>query len=282
MNSILFKVLFMIGILLFNLGCKEERSDWEIPSDKNDFHIFILMGQSNMSGYGTLIDSDTISVPHILKIPTIFEGEIQWEPAAHPLHNRLDSDRFGLGLPFAKKYLETHKGVTVGLIPLAFGGAGIDGLKKGSKVYKDFLIKAAFAKKHGVVKGVLWHQGESDTVVDELADSYEKKLHQLIADVRASIGNPELPFIVGNLAEFYGTGKDHNKPDRVKRINRVKQALRDVPKNIEFTGFVESTGCTSIDHHNVHFDRESYIILGHRYFDVYSTIISNNVNFDKE
>ena len=98
-----------------------------------------------------------------------------------------------------------------------------------------------------------------------MANSYEAKLHQLIKDLRKDLNITNLPFVVGNLAEFYGTGNDHNAPERVKKINQVKKALRDLPSKVKYTGFAESTGGKSIDHHMVHFDRESYIILGKRY-----------------
>ena len=229
-----------------------------------------------MSGYGELLREDTIPVAGVFHIPTKDEGDFTWIASAHPLHNRLKTDRFGLALPFAKKYMEIHPGVTVGFIPVAWGGAGIDRLKKGTDIYNDALAKVQFAQNKGKVKGVLWHQGESDTVNEELAESYERKLHQLISDIRNDLGDDQLPFIVGNLAEFYGTGEEHNAPDRVNRIKRVRSALRAVPENIENTGFVESTGCTSIDHHNVHFDRNSYIILGVRYAEEYERITSGN------
>ena len=264
------KILLFNSILLLCTSCKGQGSDWEIPANKNEFHIFILMGQSNMLGYDFLLDSDTIPVSHVLKIPTVLDSNMEWEPASHPLHNR--DGRFGLGLSFAEKYKEAHKGVTIGLLPLASGGREIDLLNKGSEVYNDFLRKIEFAKKQGVIKGVLWHQGESDTVEEGLAYAYENKLHALISDIRKDVADPKLPFIVGNLAEFYGTGYQHNKPERVIRIKHVSQVLRNLPNKVKFTGFVESTGCTSMDHYNVHFDRESYIILGQRYFEVYSKI----------
>lgn len=225
-----------------------------------------------MAGYGNLEKGDSIPVRNVFKIPTIYNGEMQWEPAAHPLHNRLRSDRFGLGLPFAEKYLKNNKGIKVGLIPLAYGGANIQALAKGSKVYDDFLKKIAFAKSNGTIKGLLWHQGESDTVDEEKANAYEARLIQLIKDVRSDVGDENLPVVVGNLAEFYGTSPEHNQPDRVARMNKVRQVLRDLPKKVSNVGFVESTGCTSIDHHNVHFDRKSYIILGKRYYDALHTL----------
>lgn len=247
--------------------------DWALPKNKEKLHIFFLMGQSNMSGYGIIKLEDRTPVPGVVQLPTIYKGELKWKPAAHPLNNRLTkSHRFGLGLPFAKQYLKDNTGVKVALIPCAWGGAAINGLKKGTDIYNDIIKKIAFAKKHGVIKGVLWHQGESDTVNPSVANSYEVKLHQLIKDIRADIKNPNLPFIVGNLAEFYGTGRAHKAPARVKMINQVKQALRDLPKKVKMTALVESTNLKSIDHHMVHFDRDSYIILGKRYAEAFKNL----------
>jgi hypothetical protein len=245
---------------------------WKLPAKKENFQVFLLMGQSNMSGFAPMLREDRRPVPRVVYLPTTQQKkkeektrELIWKPAAHPLHNRHKTDRFGLGLPFAKEYLKDKPGVVVGLIPVAWGGAPIDFLKKGTPVYADASKKARFARKQGVIKGVLWHQGESDTVNAARADSYEKKLHTLIADLRKDLGDKRLPFIVGNLAEFYGTGKDHSKPERIRLINQIRQALRDLPRKVPGTGFVESTGCSSADKHMVHFDRKSYIILGKRY-----------------
>ena len=258
--------LLSVSVLATDDG--QDEKAWEIPSAKENFHVFILMGQSNMSGYGKLLPEDLKPIPHVVKLPT--KGDMQWEPAAHPLHNRLESDGFGLGLPFAIEYLKGKPGVTVGLIPVAWGGADIDQLKKGTPTYADAMKKAAFASSNGVIKGILWHQGESDTASAANADSYAQKLHQLIADLRKDLTDVNLPFIVGNLAEFYGSGKDHSAPERVKRIDQVREILRALPDKVPDTGFVESTDCASADEHMVHFDRDSYIILGTRYAKVYS------------
>jgi hypothetical protein len=127
--------------------------------------------------------------------------------------------------------------------------------------------------KAGTLKGVLWHQGESDTVEQTRTDAYEERLHRLIEDTRKDLGKLRLPFIVGNLAEFYGTGKDHKAPDRVARISRIKEILRSLPKKIPHTGFVESTGCNPAARAKVHFDRRSCILLGHRYAKVYADMM---------
>jgi len=253
---------------------------WKIPKDKNKFHIFILMGQSNMAGwrYGSKFE-DRIPVPHIVALPSIYKGKLKWKPAANPLNNSGNNPkRFALSIPFAKEYLKNHPGVTIGLLPCARGGYSIDKLKKGSTVYKDFQKKLAFAQKYGVVKATLWHQGESDTVTLAKATTYEKKLHQLIQDVRQDVDNPKLPFVVGNLAEFYGTGKEHNAPQRVKQIKIVRQALRELPKKVPYTGFVESSKLKSVDKQMIHFNHKSYEILGKRYEKVVSPLIAKTDN----
>ena len=114
--------------------------DWDIPSNKEDFHIFLLMGQSNMAGGikkhqpGHLLPEDKIPVPHIVSVRTSSRNRkwFKWQPAAHPLHViKKRPNSFGLGIPFAQEYLKNNPGVTVGLIPMAYGGKRIDLLKKG-------------------------------------------------------------------------------------------------------------------------------------------------------
>ena len=250
-------------------------NDWTIPTQKKDFHVFLLMGQSNMNGAAKLLPEDRTPAPHVVGL-TRKDDKIEWAPAAHPLQNYPKKKKFSLGIPFAKAYLKDNPKKTVGLVPVAFGGFSIDRLGKNSKAYKIVMEMAKVAMEKGTLKGILWHQGESDTTKQSKADSYEKKLHQLISDIRRDLGDDDLPFIVGNLAEFYGTGKSHSAPDRVASINQVRGILRAVPGKIANTAFVESTGCKSEDHHMVHFDRNSYIILGKRYAQAIKKITKNN------
>jgi len=249
-----------------------------IPSSKKSFHLFLLMGQSNMSGGVGLAAGDTQPVPHVLKMRFAKEGEEpEWIPGAHPLHPRRPNkkNRFGPGLSFAKAYLDDNPGVVVGLVPMAWGGRSIEQLGKGSGIYSDAIRHAKAAMQAGALKGVLWHQGESDTVEQTRTDAYEKRLHRLIEDVRKDLGSPQLPFIVGNLAEFYGTGKDHKAPDRVARIARIKEILRSLPGKVAHTGFVESTGCSPAAQAKVHFDRKSCVLMGKRYAKVYAAMSAN-------
>ena len=256
---------------------KQGSNAWKIPSSKKNFHVFLLMGQSNMSGGVNMAAGDNQPVPHVLKMRLAKKGdEPKWAPGAHPLHpNRPNKKkRYGLGMSFAQTYVADKPGVVVGLIPMAWGGRGVAQLDKGSEIYSDAIRHAKASMQAGTLKGVLWHQGESDTVEREKTDVYEKKLHRLIEDVRKDLGDGQLPFIVGNLAEFYGTGKDHNAPDRVARISKIKAILRSLPEKVPHTGFVESTGCSPAARAKVHFDRKSYVLLGKRYAEVYADIMA--------
>ena len=246
--------------------------------EKDNFHIFILMGQSNMAGYGELLPEDKLPIEGVkmLRGWTQEGKRFSWETAKHPIHNRLGSDQFGLAGSFAQAYQKAHPGVTVGVIPVAYGGAEIASLNKGTDVYKDALNKTKWANKQGIIKGVLWHQGESDTVDPEKAKKYKEQLKRLVLNFRKDIKDSSLPFIVGNLAEFYGTGPDHSDPERVKQINTVRQSLRDLPKELPKVAFVESAGLKAREHHQVHFDRASLITFGKRYAAVYETLSLNN------
>ena len=269
-------ILFLAAIFITG-GLQADESS-KVPSSKKDFHLFLLMGQSNMSGGVGLRAGDNQPVPRILKMLYAKEGkEPNWAPGAHPLHPRRPNKkaRFGPGLSFAEAYVSDKSGVVVGLIPMAWGGRSIVQLGKGSQIYSDAIRHTKAAMQVGALKGVLWHQGESDTVEQARTDAYEKRLHRLIEDVRKDLGSPQLLFIVGNLAEFYGTGQDHKAPDRVARITTIKGILRSLPEKVPYTGFVESTGCSPAAGAKVHFDRKSCLLMGKRYALVYADLFAS-------
>ena len=259
-------VLSLLVAPLLLAGFTARSNDWDIPTNRANFHVFLLMGQSNMAGAAGMLPGDEKPVPGIVYLPTVATNGFAWLPAAHPLNNRLAANRgVGPGLSFAEEYRRTHPGVTVGLINVAWGGANIANLMKGSVVYGDGIAKARWAANQGVISGVLWHQGESDTVTKPLADTYEGKLDRMIRHIRDDLALPHLPFVAGQLADFYGTGPEHNAPERVAQIATVQAALTKLPKRMQHTASVSSSGLKSMDWHNVHFDRASYIEFGKRY-----------------
>jgi hypothetical protein len=258
---------------------------WSVPADPANFHLFVLMGQSNMAGFGCAIASDPWQPGDKEPVPQILVldgqgtsgsdkpvGAIAWRPGAHRLHLNQPTAQFGMGMDFAKAYLKTHPGVTVGLIPSAWGGAPIDALKQGTPIYRNAMERIRFASRQGTLKGALWHQGESDTVSAALANAYKGKLQKLIADLRQDTNVPALPFLIGNLAEFYGKCPDHGAPARLVQIATVRKDFEETSKELPMVAFVSTKDLTSIDKNFVHFDRQSLATLGQRYAEAYDKL----------
>ena len=222
-------------------------------------HLFLLVGQSNMAGRGVVEKQDKTPHPRVLR----FSKEGTWMPAIDPLHYDKPAAGVGLGKTFGQIIADANPGVTIGLIPCAVGGSPIDTWKPGvfypatqSQPLDDMVKRAAIALQAGTLKGILWHQGESDAT-PELAPAYEAKLHDLIARLRKELNAPEVPFIVGQMGKFEGVPW---MPDAVL----VDQAHQDLPKKVPHTACVSAAG---LKHKGdkVHFDSPSFRELGKRY-----------------
>ena len=223
---------------------------------------------------GYLLPKDKIPTPHLLQVrsgrPLAVSGG--WFPAVHPLHVRPGRpNSFGLGIPFAKEYMKRNPGVTVGLLPCAWGGKRMDLLKKDSGLYKAAVGRCRFAQERGTIKGILWHQGESDAFNEERSKTYEARLHEMIDAFRKDLNIPDLPFISGEITLKY------------PKTNLVQIANRTLPQKVKNTAWVSIDGLTFVDApKNVHFDRKSYIKLGHRYCDAYEKVVDKKEEKKRE
>jgi hypothetical protein len=216
-----------------------------------------------MAGRGAIEEQDKKPHPRVFML----NKAGNWTPAVDPLHFDKPGAGTGLGKSLAIQIAEADPGITVGLIPCAVGGSPIDRWKPGefypptkSHPWDDAIRRARLAQKSGVLKGILWHQGESDST-DTLAAAYEPKLRDLIARLRKELGAPEVPFLVGQMGQF---------PERPwdKAHRKVDQAHQDLPAKVPHTAFVSSVG---LQHKGdkVHFDAASYRELGRRYAEAF-------------
>ncbi|MGN6494358.1 MAG: sialate O-acetylesterase [Agriterribacter sp.] len=278
------KCIFIAACLMYVLTSMAQVPAASVPhpGKKKNFHIFLLMGQSNMAGYGCVVETDPWQPGDKNTVPGVWtlSGQyhldadssaknVEWMPAAHPLHPLQSSAQFGMGMDFAKEYMKTHPGVIVGLIPCAWGGAEINRLKKGTGHYANAIARAKRAAKDGAITGVLWHQGESDSVNPELAALYQGKLDSLVVSLRKDLNIPKLPFVCGDLAEFYGQGRSEVHKAGIPIVRRT---LHELPLRIAYTYCVATDGLKSPDMHYVHFDRWSNIQLGLRYAHAFTLL----------
>lgn len=237
------------------------------PTDREKFHLFLLAGQSNMAGRGKVSDEDRMPIPRVLVLTK--SGE--WKPAVDPLHFDKSSAGVGIGREFARQIAGTDPAITIGLIPCAAGGSPISTWEPGgyhgqtkSHPYDDTIRRAKTAMKSGVLKGILWHQGESDSK-PELVAVYEQKMHTLIARLRKELHAEEVPFIAGQMGQFKERPWSTDK-------KKVDQAHRDLPAKVKHTAFVNSDGLTHKGD-QVHFDTKSYKELGRRYAEAFQKMI---------
>lgn len=173
--------------------------------------IFILSGQSNMSGRGGVKGRhwDRVVPPECRPNPSVlrFSAGSRWEEAREPLHADIDTSKtcgVGPGMAFANAVLppvtsmDGADGVVIGLVPCAVGGTAIREWEKGSRLYDEMVRRANEAADGGgggEIKAVLWYQGESDTPSEHLANAYKANMEKLIRDVRCDLQSPSLPFI---------------------------------------------------------------------------------------
>ena len=165
----------------------------------------MLAGQSNMAGRGQVEAEDTITNSRIITIDSLGK----WKLASEPLHF-YEPNLVGLdcGLSFGKKLLSTvPDSVTIALIPCAVGGSTIgqwinDEEHRNVNLLSNFNEKVAIAKEKGIVKGILWHQGESDAYPD-LISVYKANLDTLFTEFRSIVGNESLPIMAAQLGSFF-------------------------------------------------------------------------------
>lgn len=259
------KTILVVALMAMGLAVRAASPD-----------VFLLMGQSNMAGYGALLPEDKRPHEGQWVLRGTPEKDARWEAAAHPFHTRCPaSDRYGLAGAFGLLYRETWPTREVGFVPLGWGGAALARMDQASPYYKEVLAKARWAKANGTLKGLLWHQGCSDTVHSKDAETYAERLKAFFEGLRKDLEMPELPIVIGDLPAFYGTlYPPHAAPDRQARIRTVRAALRRVAREVPHATFVPSANLRSHDGYNVHFDRASDVILGARYFDAYWRLIT--------
>jgi hypothetical protein len=218
---------------------------------QKNLDIFLLIGQSNMAGRGTMIASDSttnIAGSWLLKDTSI------WEPARNPL-NRYSSAEYGSaanqvgpGFGFAREMHRLLPAKEFGLVVNARGGSALKEWVKGTRYYSETLARTRYAMKSGTLKGILWHQGESDNG----DTAYVTRLSGFIDSLRKDLGRPDLPFIAGELGPW-GTkyaGFNERIPALLERVKRTALVRTD---SLAHKG--DST----------HFDRASQIKLGERY-----------------
>ena len=250
-----------------------------INAQDPDFHIYLCFGQSNMEGNARIEQQDLEGVSdRFMMMATVDDQERgrekgKWYTAVPPLC------RPNTGLTpadyFGRTLVETlPENVRVGVINVAIGGCHIEtflpdsiagyvekrapGWMKGmlaaydNDPYARLVEMAKLAQKDGVIKGVLVHQGESNTGDPRWPSQLKKVYDNLMNDL--GLQGQVVPLLVGEVVNSDRGGVCASHNDVIARV----------PSVIPQAHVISSSGCTNA-FDLLHFDAAGYRELGKRY-----------------
>ena len=246
-RPLLWQFFLASSLLLPSLSsafAQEKSGAYEGPREK--LHVYLLIGQSNMAGRAPFNEEQSTRIPSGF----LLDSNDRFVPAANPL-NRFSTIRKNLGMQkmnpgysFCKTILKRQPGIAIGLVVNAKGGSRIEEWGPETRFYKEALRRCRAASRTGVLKGILWHQGEGNAGQPE---QYLPQLIQLVKNFRRDLKSPSLPFVAGQIR-----GKE-----------KINDVIAKLPQNLPATAVASSQGLTTFD--QWHFDSRSMQLLGERY-----------------
>lgn len=246
-------------------------------SQDSNFYIFLSFGQSNMEGSAKFEPQDTLvdkrfQVLEAVNCDNLGRQKGNWYTAVPPLSRCrtgiTPADYFGRTLVNA-----LPKKVRIGIINVAVGGCKIELFdKNGYQTYitdvpgwmKNMIAEydgnpygrlvelAKLAQKDGVIKGILLHQGESNTNDTSWPQKVKTVYDNLLSDLNLKPGS--IPLLAGEVVNADQNGV-------CASMNNI---IAKLPETIPNSYVISSAGCPD-GPDNLHFSAEGYRMLGRRY-----------------
>lgn len=246
-----------------------------------DFHVYLAFGQSNMEGFPGIEAQDRTGVDERFQMLAAvdFTGlgrtRGQWYPAVPPLCRSstglCPADYFGRTL-----VSRLPQRVRVGVVNVSVAGCRIELFDRdtyeayaataapwmkniiaeyGGNPYQHLVDMARVAMQRGVIKGVLLHQGESNTNDTAWPEKVAKIYRNLLADLKLEAAN--VPLLAGETVNA----------DQNGAAASVNEIIAQLPKTVPTAHVVSSKGCESRPD-RLHFTPAGYRELGRRYAEV--------------
>ncbi len=273
-----------IAILLFL--CLLTTGFSAFSQDKN-FYIFLSFGQSNMEGNAKFEPQDTVNVDSRFQVleavdcPNLGRTKGNWYTAIPPLcrcrTGLTPVDYFGRAM-----LANLPEKVRIGVINVAVGGCKIELFDKDNyesyvattpnwlknmvkeydgNPYGRLVEMAKLAQKDGVIKGILLHQGESNTNDTLWTKKVKGVYDNLLKDLHLKA--KKVPLLAGETVNA----------DQGGICASMNKIIATLPQTIKNAHVVSSSGCTDAAD-NLHFNAAGYRELGKRYADKMLSILN--------
>ena len=223
---------------------------------------FIMLGQSNMAGRGEFGE-----VPDIKNPDCYMLRNGRFIPMSEPINpdRKIWGDfhsGVGLAASFADEYAK-YFNEKVGLIPCADGGTSISEWLPGEVLFDNAKNQAKLAQRSSEIVGILWHQGENDSMELSEVKKYEERFKNTIDTLKNELDlSDDIPVIIGGLGDFVG-GYQDGKCKYFKEINAILEKMA-----VGYGAYVSAEGLTCKED-GIHFNSASYREFGKRYFEAY-------------
>lgn len=243
-----------------------------------DFYVFLSFGQSNMEGNARFEPQDTVGVDSRFRVleavdcANLGRAKGNWYTAIPPLC------RCRTGLTpvdyFGRKLIATlPANMRVGVINVSVGGCKIelfdkdnyasyvatapDWLKNMAREYDGnpygrLVEMAKLAQQDGVIKGILLHQGESNTGDTTWPGKVKVVYDNLVKDL--GLDATKVPLLAGEVVNA----------DQGGVCASMNKIIATLPQAIPNAHVISSAGCPDASD-NLHFNAEGYRLLGTRY-----------------
>ena len=258
-----------------------------------NFHIYLAFGQSNMEGQGDIGNEDK-SVDERFQLLWSADGgscnqgasKGKWIKAVPPLAH-CQGAKLGPADYFGRTMVEkADSKIKVGIISVAVAGCSIklfdkDNYKSyvssqqgqswmiqrintyGGNPYGRLIEMAKKAQEDGVIKGIIFHQGETDAGDGNWPSAVKKVYDNIIKDL--GLGS-DIPFLAG---EVLRSGVSSGANNNIAKLPQQSKNFYVVSSE----GFNQALG----DGQNVHFTSSEYRDFGKRYAEKMIEVLGDKI-----